>query len=164
MLIQWKNNKKGISVIEILIVIAIVVTVLTTLLGVATLSLRVSALIKKITIADALARETAEAVRSFRDGATWDATNGLGTLSVGEANPHYPATADSGWTLPEGTETINGFTRKVVFENVSRDGNNDIEDPYNSAHDDSNTRKATVTVSWDNKEVEIVTYLTNWQQ
>jgi len=165
MLIQWKDNKKGISIIELLIVIAIIAIALTSLLGIASFSLRVSTLIKETTQANTLAQETIEAVRNFRDGTDWN-TNGLGTLTPDVA--YYPQkTADipPKWSLILGEETINGFTRKVIFQEVSRDSvTGDIEDIYNSNNDDPNTRKSMATVAWEEKEIEIVTYLTNWKQ
>lgn len=164
MLIQWKTNKKGISIIELLIVIAIIAIALTSLLGIASFSLKVSTLIKETTQANTLAQETIEAVRNFRDGTDWN-TNGLGTLTTNVA--HYSQeTADvpPKWSLILGEETINGFTRKVIFEKVSRDPfTGDIEDIYNSNNDDPDTRKAMVTVTWKDKKIEIVTYFTNWK-
>lgn len=157
-------GKKGISIIELLIVIAIIAIALTSLLGIASFSLRVSTLIKETTQANTLAQETIEAVRNFRDGTIWD-TDGLVTLTTGVAY-YSKKSADTPpkWTLIQGEETINGFTRKIVFEKVSRDPTTgDIEDIYNSDNDDSNTRKAIVTVSWKDKKIEIVTYFTNWK-
>ncbi|MBZ9569856.1 hypothetical protein KJA16_03010 [Patescibacteria group bacterium] len=156
---------KGISIIEILIVIAIIAIALTSLLGVVAFSLKASISIKETTKANTLAQETIEAVRNFRDGTTWD-TDGLGTLTTDIA--YYPKKSDDTppkWTLIQATETINGFTRKIVFEKVSRDPTtDDIEDTYNSDHDDPNTREAIATVFWKDKKVEIVTYFTNWRQ
>ncbi|MBZ9578287.1 prepilin-type N-terminal cleavage/methylation domain-containing protein [Patescibacteria group bacterium] len=161
MLIQWKDNKKGISVIEILIVIAIIGIALTSLLGVAAFSLKVSVSIKETTQANALAQEIIEAVRNFRDGTTWD-SDGLGTLTTSLA--YYPQkTADTPpkWTLIQGEETINGFTRKVIFADVMRDASDNIVGT--GGINDPNTKKVTVTVSWKDKKVEIVTYFTNWK-
>lgn len=161
-----KNHQKlikGISAIEILIVVAFITIGLTSLLGVISHSLKISTSIKETTQANIIAQETMEAVRNFRDGTKWD-LDGLGKL-VASAD-YYPQATGSPlkWQLVLGTETIDGFTRKVVFENISRDPvNNNIEDTYNLANDDSNTRKVIVTVSWKDKEVKLGSYLTNWQ-
>jgi len=161
---KYQISIKGISIIEILIVITIIGITLTSLLGVAAFSLRVSTLIKEATRANTLTQETIEAVRNFRDGTTWN-TDGLGTLSVGTDHPHYPkldTTVDPPkWTLPEGTETINGFTRKVIFTDVMRDVDDNIVET--GGINDPNTKKATATVSWKDKKVEIVTYFTDWK-
>ena len=162
MLIQWKDNKKGISIIEILVVIAIIVIALVSILGLATFALRVSTLMKETAQANNLAQEIIETVRNFRDGTDWD-TNGLGNLTIG-VNYYPRKTADipPKWELVLGEETVDAFTRKVVFENVSRDLNDNIEGIYNPINDDPKTRKVIAVISWKDKEVEIITYLTDW--
>lgn len=161
MLTQRKDNKKGISIIEILIVIAIIGIALVSLLGVATFSLRISSVIKETARANTLAQETIEAVRNFRDGTIWD-TDGLGTLTTGVA--YYPKKSEDTppkWTLIQGEEIINGFTRKVIFADVMRDANDDIVETWGI--NDPDTKKTAITVSWKEKKVEIVTYFTNWK-
>ena len=160
-IITYQKFIKGASVIEILIVIAIIVIALVTLLGVAAFSLSISISVKETTKANNLAQETIEAVRNFRDGTTWN-TNGLGTLNIGVS--YFPQkTADNPpkWLLTQGEETINSFKRKVVFSNTQRDTNDNIIE--SGGTNDPNTKKVTVTVSWQDKKVEIVTYLTNWR-
>jgi len=161
-------GKKGASIIEILIVIAIIVIALVTLLGVATFSLSISISIKETARANNLAQETIEAVRNFRDGIAWnndDPQNkydGLGVVNTGVAyHPEKSSDTPSKWQLIQGEETINGFTRKVVFYNVQRDINDNIVELGGT--NDLNTKKVTVTVSWEGKKVEISTYLTNWK-
>ena len=157
----WKNNKKGISVVELLVVIAIIGIILISFLGLIIFSLRASTLNQKIAQANFLTQETMEAVRSFRDGTIWD-SDGLGILNVDVA--YYPQkTADipAGWALVEGEESRNGFIRKVIFETVYRDGNDNIAE---SGIEDPNTKKVTVSVWWQKiHEVKLVTYLTNWK-
>lgn len=171
-MITIQNNKKGISIVEILVVIAIIGVALVSLLGLATFSLKASTLIKETTRANSLAQETIEAVRNFRDGITWDNDDpenkydGLGIVATGVAyHPEKSIDTPPKWMLIQEEEIVNGFSRKVVFEDVSRDADDNIEDSYNPANDDPDTRKVTAIISWkDNKKVEIVTYLTNWKQ
>lgn len=164
MLTQWKyNNKKGIFLIEILIVIAIITITLASLLGLATFSLMTSNLLKETNQAQNFAQEAAEAVRNFRDGTSWN-TDGLGTLDT-TGTTYYPKkTIDNPpkWQLVQGVEIINGFTRKVIFDSVQRDTNDNIVG--SGGVNDPDTRKVTITVSWKNKKVEIITYLTNWKK
>jgi len=167
--IPWRNNKKGISIIEILIVIAIIAITLASLLSLAIFSLKTALLAKETTLAKNIAEATLEEVRNFRDGTTW-ASNGLGTLLTGEANPYHPekdtGTSPPQWILASGTQTINGFTRKVVFDDVQRDTDFNIVESGGTV--DSDTKKTTVNASWTERggshQVEIVTYLTNWRQ
>ena len=159
------GNKKGISIIEILVVIAIIITALSSLLGLASFSLGVSTLIKQTNQGNLLSQEVMEAVRNFRDGTFWD-VDGLGKLAT--STDYYPQATSSPlkWQLVQGIENIDGFTRKVVFGNVQRDANFNIVESGGTP--DSDTKKVTVTVSWVERErthqVEIVTYLTNWRQ
>jgi len=163
---RGKKLNKGISIVEVLIAVVIIGVGLTALFGTIAFAFKISALIEETTVANALSQEAIEAVRSFRDGTTWD-TDGLETLSTGESNPHYPELDISGppkWTLPEGSETVNGFARKIIFEKVSRDPiTGDIEDVYDAGNDDPDTRKVIARVSWKDEEIEIITYFVNWR-
>ena len=163
------GNNKGITIVEILVIIAIIGIALSSLLGLAAFSLKVSTSIKETTQANSLAQETMEAVRNFRDGIAWNNNDpenkydGLGVVATGIA--YYPkksTDAPPRWQLLQGEEIVNGFTRKVVFENVQRDENFNIVE--SGGTNDPNTKKVTVTVTWKGKEVKIVTYLTNWKQ
>ena len=157
-----QKGKKGVSIVEILITIAIIGLTLVSLFTLATTSLKTSISIKETTQAKELAQEMMEAVRSFRDGTAW-LTDGIGTLTLGVA--YYPKKSTDltpKWQLVQGEETINGFKRKIVFNNVQRDVNDNVVE--SGGVDDSNTKKITATVLWKGKKVEIVTYLTNWRQ
>ncbi|HDZ54298.1 MAG TPA: hypothetical protein ENI19_00095 [Candidatus Nealsonbacteria bacterium] len=155
------NNQKGISVIEILVAIAVLLISFIGIFGILVFSLKTSHSIKETTLANFLAQETIEAVRNFRDGTTWN-VDGLGTLTT-EVAYHQEQIGDTPpqWTLALGEEIINGFLRKVIFESVDRDANDNIVE--SGGTDDPETRKITVTVSWQDKNVEITTYLTNWR-
>jgi len=159
--INPKSTNKGISVIEILVVIAILLIAFVGILGLLTFSLQTLSLIKETTFANFLAQETIESVRNFRDGTDW-ATNGLGTLTVGVSyHPEKTADIPAKWILAEGEETIGNFTRKIILENVQRDGNDNIVEEGGT--NDPDTNKIKITVSWKDKKVEIITYLTNWK-
>jgi type II secretory pathway pseudopilin PulG len=158
------GNKKGISIIEILIVVAIIGIAFSSLLGLASFSLGISTLIKQTNQGNLLSQEVMEAVRNFRDGTFWN-IDGLGKLAT--STDYYPqaTSSPSKWQLVQGTENIDGFTRKVVFEDVMRDSNNNIVE---AGTYDPNTKKVIVTVSWRERgrdhKLEIFTYLTNWKQ
>jgi type II secretory pathway pseudopilin PulG len=160
--VKHLQNEKGISIIELLTVIAIIMVALISLLGVAAFSLRSSILIKETTQANNLAQEAIEAVRNFRDGTIWD-TNGLGVLTVG-ASYYIQKTTDipPKWQLSSVEETIGSYKREVVFSSVQRDTNDNIVE--SGGANDPNTKKLTATVTWKDEKVEIITYLTNWKQ
>lgn len=162
------TKENGFIFLEILIASALISIVFITLLSVGALALNTSRSIKEATQVDSLIKEELEAMRSFRDGTTWD-TDGLGTVSVSDANPYYLFLDNSSnppkWSLSSGTETVGNFTRKVVFGKVSRNfSTQNIEPIYNPANDDHNTIKITVTVMSGSKTYQVVTYLTNWQE
>ena len=66
------KNKKGISIVELLVVIVIISVGLVVLLNAVTSSLKFSRLMKENDQAKELAQEALESVRSFRDGTTWN--------------------------------------------------------------------------------------------
>jgi type II secretory pathway pseudopilin PulG len=138
-----KVRDKGISIIEILVAIFIIVVALTSLLGLITFSFKTSTLTKEINQANSLAQETIEAVRNFRDGTIWN-VDGLGVLLV-DIN-YYPKKSGMPpkWQMILGTETIGGFTRKVVFNSVLRDVNDNIVESGGVV--DADTKKATVLI------------------
>lgn len=166
-LIQWKdNNKKGIAVIEILIITVIITTALTAVLSLIAFSLRTSVLIKETTQAKNIAEGIIEQVRNFRDGTVWN-TDGLGILTTGIIyHPEKTTDTPPQWQIVVGEETIDGFTRKVVFGEVQRDGDNNIVESEGTV--DSDTKKITASVFWQisgqTRQIEIITFLTNWRQ
>lgn len=165
-----KDKNRGISIIEILVLLTFVAVGLSGILSLAIFSLRILASIEKTTRANAFAQETMEQIRNFRDGIPWnnndleDKYDGLGLAVIGTAY-HLEKSADtpSKWMLIQDEEVLpDGYTRKIVFGDVYRDiATDNIESP--GGYLDSNTKKITATVSWENKKIEIVTYLTNWK-
>lgn len=160
-------GNKGFIFLEILIAVAITSLVFLVLLSIGIQSMLLSQSIERSTKIDSLLREELEAVRSFRDGSVW-ANSGLGSLNTGSSNPYYPVLDTSvnpaRWTLQAGTQTIGEYTRKIIFDKVSRNpSTGQIEDTYNITNDDPDTRKATASVVDGAKTYEVVTYFTNWQ-
>lgn len=165
MLITWSGNKtleKGFLLIEIIIAIAVISFAMVALLGMGSVSISTATLVQKTTQADDLIKEELEAVRNYRDGTTWS-SNGIGILSTGSSNKYHASISSGKWVMNSGTETTGVFTRYVYFDTVSRDPTtNNIESVYNSAHNDSKTRKVTAIVSWNGHTWTVVTYLTDW--
>ncbi|PIS39155.1 MAG: hypothetical protein COT33_03460 [Candidatus Nealsonbacteria bacterium CG08_land_8_20_14_0_20_38_20] len=162
-----KGNKSGggLTVVELLVVIAISTVALTSFLGLVSFSFGISVLIKHTDQANALAQEIMEAVRNFRDGTDWNAT-GLGKLAT--STDYFPQATSTPkiWQLIPGKETVDIFERKVVFEDVRRDGDDNIV--ASGGTFDPDTKKVTVNVSWSEKgeirQIKLVTYLTNWKK
>ena len=164
MLILQKNNK-GFSITEILIAIFIIGIAFVSFLGILFFSLRSSGVVEKANRANFLAQESVEAIRAFRDSTTWDA-DGLGSL--GFDIDYYPSLTGidtPSWSMVLGQEDIGIFTRKIVFQRVSRDPLTfDIEPIYNSSNHDPDTVRTIVSISFDSRSIELTTYFTNWQK
>ncbi len=165
MAVNKTQNSKGMGLIELLIVIAIITTGLVYLLGMFSFSLRISGEEKKVSQANFMAQELVEGVRNFRDGTSWQ-DNGLGTLAV--FTPYHLERNGSPqkWSLAAGERTTDGFTQQIVFNDVWRDSNDDIIAGGGTL--DENSKKVTATVSWQergkSRQVEIITLFTNWQE
>src|SRR3989344_5071780 len=161
-----RESSAGFMFLEIIIAVALISRVFITLLGIGGVALSLATSVQKTTEADSLIREELKAIRSLREGTVW-ATDGLATLATGPANPYYAAQDTTAnppkWKFNAGIETVGVFTRKAVFDKVSRDPSaGDIETMYNAAHDDPDTRKVTVTVTLGAKTYQVISYFTNW--
>jgi len=152
------------SLIEILIVISIIALTLTSLFGLTSFSLSAMNLTKQTYEANNIAQELMEQVRSFRDSTSWS-TDGLGILATSIDYYIQKLGSPEKWGFVEGTEIIDNFTRKIVFESVKRDGADNIVEMGGVL--DSNTKKVIASVSWQEKnkthQIELITYLTNWR-
>lgn len=154
-MLQIFNGNKGASIIEILVVIAILAVTLTALLGLANFSLSVQGLVRQTTQAKGLAQEAMEAVRSIRDNGGWSQI----------INGSHGLAASAGYWSFSGTENIiNGFTRTISISDVQRDASSNVVESGGVV--DPDTKKITVTVSWSERgrphDIELITYLTNW--
>jgi type II secretory pathway pseudopilin PulG len=164
---KWKNNKDsaGFTTIEIVVVIAIIITTFAVILGFFIFDARLVERGQMRLRAISFAEEAIEAVRNFRDNTNWSSA-GIGSLTTGI--DYYPASSSSGWNIISGDENINGFARTIIFNRVSRDANDDIEGNYNPINDDSNTRKVTIIVNWNDRQgpssESLTTYITNWRE
>lgn len=170
MIFSPSKNQEGVSIIEILVVCAVLIIGFSAILGLTTLSLKILNSVKETEQANFFAKEIMEQVRNFRDGIPWNQDDpqnkydGLGKAAIGVAYRLEKSTdALPKWQLLQGEENLDsGFRRKVVFEDVRRNSQTDnIE--TSGGYLDPNTKKATVTVSWKDKKIELVTYFTNWK-
>ena len=162
-LLSNRKSAKGGLLVEIVVVVGIIVGALVAILGLASAFLVTSQIVQQTSQATALVQEALEIVRNYRDGTDW-AVDGLGALTLGDL--YYPVLSGGSppaGTLTPGSESINEFTRSFEFEEVQRDGNDDI---VAIGTVDPDTVKATVTVSWEERgrshQVELEAYFTNW--
>lgn len=156
------KNENGFSMVEMIVVMAILLTTIVGILQVIFLERRAQILAREDASAYILARETMEAARSVRDS---DWTN-ISTLSY--STPYYPqVNASDQWELiATNPGPVGIYTRWVEFEEVLRDANDNIAV---SGTSDADTLKVTAYVEWvrpggDTRTVTLETYLTNWQE
>ncbi len=151
------NKNSGFGLIEIVIAISIISMALFSMFELSIFTLQKVQQSENNTQALFLAKEAIEVVRVLKDK-NW--TTNINNLISG--NNYYPQISGNSWSLASGTETINIFNRRVVIENVSRDPiSKNIEQIYNAVNNDPNTKKITATVSWQNQNITLATYITN---
>ncbi|MEI6532827.1 MAG: hypothetical protein WCO06_03240 [Candidatus Roizmanbacteria bacterium] len=132
-------SKSGVVLVEILVAIALMFMLLPALITGFVASREGKTQEGNRLMATALLRESKDALRTIRE-TSWTnlATNGT----------YYPRIIGStSWSLVTGTETVNGFTRKIEISDVLRNSNNIIVE--NSGTIDPSTKKIISTVSWN---------------
>jgi len=153
------QGQRGISLIEVMVVIAIIVITFWTFLELIKLNLIIQEQSQRKIEAANLAAEAIEVVRSVRDE-NWD---NLASLSTGVQ--YYPVISGNKWILSSvDPGSINGlYNRWIILEEVYRDANDDIS---SSGTADANTKKITAYIQWvsrgGTKQINLVSYLTNW--
>lgn len=156
-------NKKGFGLIEIVVASAIVSISLFALIGASHAAFRAvdKSLMQKR--AEFLAEEGVEAVKVLRDSG-WSTY--IDPLVSGTT--YYPLfnSSTNTWSLSTTNPgAIDGiFTRTIVFGDIYRRNSDqdiiDISDPSPKTID-SGTMLVTSRVTWEAKEVKILTYVTN---
>ncbi len=139
------KNKKGFSVIEIMIACAIISTSIFALVSSASKGVQLSNQVLKQTQASILLEEGAEAVKSIRDNLWTD----ISSLTVGTTYYLSFNTTTNKWSLSTTASTIDFiFTRTIVITAVNRDSNDDITTSGGTL--DLRTKKVSINVSWNN--------------
>ena len=150
----------GFGIIEVVVVLAVIVTVFVGLLQLAALQSRVGSLARNEAKAYLLARESIEATRFARDRG-WVAFSDLANNAR-----YYPLVVADSWTLsPSDPGAIDGFQRWVELSWALRDGEGNIAETGTA---DLGTRKVVASVEWtersgDVRTITLETYLTDWQ-
>ncbi len=152
------SEKRGALLLELLIAISLLAVVMSVAANGVFLSMRSNKVSGERNVANALAAETLEAVRSVAEE-NWANLYGLTKWT----QHYYPAQSAGKWTLVAGDEVVtqNGiaYTRYVTIGNVSRDTTTrNIETTYIAADDDPSTQQASTTVSWNTGSAASVTF------
>lgn len=147
----------GVSLVEILIGVSLFALVLVFSVHTLQTFFTAATYAREQSVARTLAQSGVESVRWIRDE-DW---NSIAALTVG--SDYYLEYTGSDIALGTTPEIIGGtYTRTVVVEAAYRDGDDDLVTSTTSgAVSDSDSRWATVTVSWGSRSVSMQTLLTN---
>jgi hypothetical protein len=156
-----KIYKKGLSIVEIVVAVAILLLIVSSLYTANIFYLKTILDNLNKVRASFIAEEGVEAVKLIRDQ-SW--TN-ISSLTPG--NSYYLYWDGSMWQSTTTNTYVEGvFERKFVVSNVNRDANSDIV--ASGVSIDSGTKKVAVTVSWlagtSTSTKSISTYITNFVQ
>jgi len=161
-MIKKDKNQKGIGMVEVIVGLAVIAVTFWAFFELARYNLKIQEQSRLKIEALSLATEAMEATRSVRDE-NW--TN-IDSLIFG--TQYYPTISGGGvnkWTLTSTNPgTINGvYDRWITIEKVFRDGNDDIVE---TGVEDTETRKITVIVEWNDhgtiRNTTLTSYLTSW--
>jgi hypothetical protein len=133
------QHARGVSLVEMVVVSAVLGTTMLFVIGGVRTSVQLSILSVERAQSAALLEEGAEVVRFLRDSAWTNISN----KTVG--TNYYPLFTGGTWTLTTTPTTIGEFTRTVVFANAYRDGSNKFAA---SGTLDADSRLVTITNQW----------------
>src|SRR3989344_639751 len=145
----------GQSLIELLVTIGLASILLPALLTGLLASREGRAQQEQRLIAMSLLKEGEEVARSVREK-DWNEFSLNGT--------YHPVVSGTSWSLAIGAETIMGYTRQILVEDVNRDSGGSIVASGGSP--DPSTKKVTVSVLWGTpipSRVSSVLYLTRYK-
>lgn len=154
-------HHKGFGLVEVIIGITIISVSVVAIMGVFQKALSVSGRSLHVTQASFLAEEGAEVLKALRDE-SW--AQNIDVLNTDTRYFLTYATSSSSWSLTTATQTIDSFFyRWIVFEDVYRNSTTDDIDTVGTL--DSNTKKMTVSVVWQDRGSTSThlfsTYITN---
>jgi type II secretory pathway pseudopilin PulG len=155
-----KTYQKGLGMVEIIVVVAVILVGFTTILQLFRLQVQTERIKRDELAAYALLSESLEAVRSIRDS-NW---GNLSALTMGA--DYYPVVSGGAWSLTLANPgPVNGYSQWVSLSSVQRDINGNIIPSGGST--DADTLRVRAYVEWQSsgntKTKSLTTYLTNWQ-
>lgn len=152
---KLQGRQRGATLVEVMVAIALAGVLLP---GLATALVTANAgrpATSQQLQAASLLREATEAVRVRREA---------GWANIPTTGTYFPAISGNTWTLTAGSQTVNGFTRQIVFSTVQRNSSGQIVASGGTV--DPSTIKAVATVSWTtpySSSISSEAYITRWQ-
>lgn len=146
--------KKGFTIVEVIIACSIITITVLSLMSVASKGIELSGRSLRQTQSNTLLEEGVEAVKTIRDN-NWST---ISALSLDTPYYLFYNINTNTWALFNSSDTptssiptypIDGiFSRQVVFQGVSRDSEDNIQEVTNPSDIDDGIKKVTVTVTW----------------
>jgi hypothetical protein len=154
-------NRRGQSIIELVIAMAIGVILLVGGVSAIVPILKISGNVARIQTASALGKELLENARVLA-ASDWHA---LDSLSTSSASHYYVNASSSPFTFATGTESVivstTTYTRWLYLDNVYRNTTTPFEPGVDGGDYDPSTKKITVVYTWPpDASNTIVSYLT----
>lgn len=134
------RTQHGQTIIELLLAMGLALILFPALFTMFFLSREGKAQQIERTRAVGLVTEATEAIRSVR-ARGWEVF-----AQFGDDIPYHPIVDNNVWTLVNGAETTEGFTRSIIFSSVYRDASGTVVSTGGTP--DLSTRKVTITVGW----------------
>ena len=131
------HNKKGQSLIEILVVIALMAIVLPAIISGFIVTREARPQQQRRLRAAEIIKETQEAVRIIREN---------GWSNVANDDTYYPVVAGNSWTLTQGSEIIDGITREIIITSVYRENGRIVT---SGGSLDPSTKAITIRLTWN---------------
>lgn len=166
-----QRYNSGQSLIEAVIGLGISVIMISAATGSLFLVLRSGNASEQNQSAGSFANGLLDNVRAFSE-AQWSAVYVLPKAPpLDITKKHYLTVSSGQFIITQGAEeslAVNNITYRRYFylENVSRDGNGDIEPVFTPSREDPSTQKIVVGVDWDLPtqpgHLEITSYITRW--
>ncbi len=159
------NREKGQSLAELLVGVAVVTIILSSIVGAVILTLRSNLQSTTSRTAAALGEEMMDSVRSVAEG-KW--TNLYSVSSKGSSTTYRVTASGTALAVVSGSEDISvnnaTYTRFFSVENVSRDS---VQNIAVSGTEDPSTQKITITVRWQvsggSSQLQTTEYLTRFR-
>lgn len=145
------NNKKGQSLIELLVVMALAAVLMPPILTGFMSSRDGRAQQKQRVLATALMKQTQEEIRNIRERG-WSYIVPTGT--------YHPELSGSSWSLVSGSTGVNGFNQQVVVDDVYRNTSGAIVISPTPGTLDPSTKKITTSISWATPKVSSINHVT----
>jgi type II secretory pathway pseudopilin PulG len=155
-MIKIFNNRKGQTIVEVLIAAGLIALMFPVLAQGFTLSRGSSINREARHEALLLMQESLDALRTIRE---------TGWSNIVTNGTYHPVLSSNNWSLAAGSELIGNYTRQLVIDDTERDSNGNIV-PIGGTVDPS-TKKVTHLISWENPvsgTIEYITYLTRYLQ